>query len=68
MKLIECAALILGFAVPPLTALPLPDGAIQGKVFQIPERTPLSEEAYRTHGSGIDGMGRYVWTGLRLGF
>ena len=28
----------------------------------------LFNEAYRTHGSGIDGMGRCLWTGLRLDF
>jgi len=28
----------------------------------------LFDEAYRTHGSGIDGPGRCVWTGLRWGW
>ncbi len=26
------------------------------------------DEAYRTHGSGIDGPGRSVWTGIRWGW
>jgi len=28
----------------------------------------LFDEAYRTHGSGIDAPGRGVWTGLRWGW